>query len=96
METLVALRCFDRASAFRSSWNKMEESHSYHRAYLKRVCRLRFSFFVNDFGSALARRTAFLMECWRSARARHEPRRPVGLARLCLEVTSLLLAERGL
>jgi len=34
--------------------------------------------------------------CWRSARARHKPRRPVGLARLCLEVTSSLLAERGL
>ncbi|AWC21167.1 hypothetical protein CO731_01915 [Aminobacter sp. MSH1] len=31
----------------------MEESHSYHRAYLKRVCRLRFSFFTNDFLIAL-------------------------------------------
>lgn len=34
-----------RASTFRFSWNKTEESHSYRRAYLKRVCRLRFSFF---------------------------------------------------
>jgi len=28
--------------------NKTEESHSYRRAYLKRVCRPRFSFFAND------------------------------------------------
>jgi hypothetical protein len=30
------------------SKNKTEESHSSRRAYLKRVCRLRFSFFAND------------------------------------------------
>lgn len=39
---------------------------------------------ANDFWIALARRVA-PFGCWRSARARHEPRRPVGLARLCLE-----------
>lgn len=44
METLAW-----QASAFWFTWNKTEESHSYRRAYLKRVCRLRFSFFANDF-----------------------------------------------
>jgi hypothetical protein len=44
METLPR-----EASAFWFTWNKTEESHSYRRAYLKRVCRLRFSFFANDF-----------------------------------------------
>ena len=43
METLAC-----PASAFRFTWNKTEESHSYRRAYLKRICRLRFSFFAND------------------------------------------------
>jgi hypothetical protein len=51
---------------------------------------------ANDFGSALARRIA-PFGCWRSARARHKPRRPVGLARLCLDATTcFVLAERGL
>lgn len=77
METLLR-----EASAFWFTWNKTEESHSYRRAYLKRVCRLRFSFFANDFDCA---RAPCRPLAWRSARARHEPRRPVGLARLCLE-----------
>jgi hypothetical protein len=38
-----------RASAFRSTWNKTEESRSCRRAYQERICRLRFSFFANDF-----------------------------------------------
>jgi len=37
------------ASAFRFTWNKTEESHSYRRAYKAGTCRLRFSFFANDF-----------------------------------------------
>jgi hypothetical protein len=49
METLPR-----EASAFWFTWNKTEESHSYRRAYLKRVCRLRFSFFANDFDCARA------------------------------------------
>jgi hypothetical protein len=37
------------ASAFQDTWNKTEESHSYRRAYKAGICRLRFSFFANDF-----------------------------------------------
>jgi hypothetical protein len=40
---------------FGSLQNKTEESHSSRRAYLKRVCRLRFSFFANDQPIPLAR-----------------------------------------
>jgi hypothetical protein len=39
----------EEASAFQDTWNKMEESHSYHRTYKAGICRLRFSFFANDF-----------------------------------------------
>jgi len=68
------------ASAFRFTWNKTEESHSYRRAYKAGTCRLRFSFFAND----CSYRSRVLRLRRRSARAAHERRRPVGLARLRL------------
>jgi hypothetical protein len=86
METLPC-----EASAFRFTWNKTEESHSYRRAYRAGTCRLRFSFFANDF-DLRSRAVPQPDGCWRSARARHKPRRPVGLARLRL----VLPTERGL
>ena len=70
METLPC-----EASAFRFTWNKTEESHSYRRAYKAGTCRLRFSFFANDF-DLRSRAVPQPYGCWRSARARHKPRRP--------------------
>ena len=97
METLVHTSMWKyRASAFWITWNIGPE-HSALRPRIQRgTCRLRFSFFANDFGFALARCSAFLSECWRSARARHEPRRPVGLARLRLEADHHLRLAEGL
>ena len=44
------------ASAFRNTWNKTEESHSYRRTYRAGTCRLRFSFFIaSDYRSRLFR-----------------------------------------
>lgn len=36
------------AASFRFTWNKTADSHLTVAHTLKRVCRLRFSFFVND------------------------------------------------
>ena len=67
--------------------NKTADKSSDRRAYQERIRRLRFSFFVDDFDL----RSRAIRPCGRrSARARHEPRRPsdlgkgAGLARLCL------------
>ena len=48
----------------------------------RKFCRLRFSFFVDNFSARAPYRIAVAMLALRGAR--HEPRRPVGLARFCL------------
>jgi hypothetical protein len=89
-------RSLDEPLPFGSLGTRRKEQSLFASLKTKRICRLRFSFFANDFGLALARRTASLAGCWRSARARHEPRRPVGLARLRLEAIAICAWAEGL
>ena len=73
------------AAAFRFSWNKTAESHSDRRAYLKRVCRLRFSFFAMTMRSRAYRLWAVLREGAARAATVGRPARLASSSRLVVQ-----------